>query len=110
LIGAHGHAAAAEIIAEHDGPTGLEKKEFSDEESAHGASIMTDSALATIIGVAILEFGVLLHSILIGLTLAVDANFKILFVVVIFHRWSNPLSVLSHLTSLLIDAQKPLKG
>ena len=45
-----------------------------------------DSAAAQILGIAILEFGVLLHSILIGLTLAVDDEFKILFVVIIFHR------------------------
>ena len=48
-----------------------------------------DSAAAQIIGIAILEFGVLLHSVLIGLTLAVDEQFTILFVVIIFHRKSS---------------------
>ena len=44
------------------------------------------SALAQITGIFVLEFGILLHSLLIGLTLAVDENFKVLFVVLVFHR------------------------
>ena len=48
-----------------------------------------DSPAAQILGIAILEFGVLLHSVLIGLTLAVDEQFTILFVVIIFHRKSS---------------------
>lgn len=68
---------------------------------------VVDSAATQILGVAILEFGVMLHrcvllpsvfcvfsadvacSVLIGLTLAVDENFKVLFVVIIFHRTST---------------------
>ena len=42
--------------------------------------------MAQVLGIAILEFGVLFHSVLIGLTLAVDEGFKVLFVVLIFHR------------------------
>ncbi|KAF8512845.1 ZIP-like iron-zinc transporter [Hysterangium stoloniferum] len=45
-----------------------------------------DTAIAQIVGIAILEFGVVFHSILIGLTLAVDPGFKILFVVLAFHQ------------------------
>jgi zinc transporter 1/2/3 len=41
---------------------------------------------AQLVGVAILEFGVVLHSVIIGLTLAVDEAFRTLFVVLIFHR------------------------
>ena len=52
----------------------------------HVPHAVGDSPLAQIIGIAILEFGVVLHSILIGLTLAVDEEFKILFVVIVFHR------------------------
>ncbi|KDR76830.1 hypothetical protein GALMADRAFT_139699 [Galerina marginata CBS 339.88] len=48
--------------------------------------------IAQMHGVAILEFGVLLHSVLIGLTLAVDRDFKVLFVVIVFHWMSNELS------------------
>ncbi|OBZ66677.1 Zinc-regulated transporter 1 [Grifola frondosa] len=73
---------------------------------AHGvahAHAVGDSAAAQIIGIAILEFGVLLHrrvaasSILIGLTLAVNQDFKILFVVVVFHQTFEGLGVGSRL-------------
>ena len=95
----------------------LEKRE-KDSETGHsvnrvgdGGHVMTvtmtdESAMAQLIGVGILEFGVILHrfvklslhasptgdeqslcySVLIGLTLAVNENFKILFVVIVFHR------------------------
>lgn len=52
----------------------------------HGNDNILDDPIPQIIGIGILEFGVLLHSVLIGLTLAVDPQFKILFVVIIFHR------------------------
>ncbi|KAJ7214246.1 ZIP-like iron-zinc transporter [Mycena haematopus] len=58
---------------------------------------LDDSAAAQIIGIAILEFGVLLHSVLIGLTLAVDPGFKILFVVIIFHQTFEGLGLGSRL-------------
>lgn len=43
---------------------------------------------AQLMGVATLEFGVCLHSVIIGLTLAVtgDDEFNVLFVVIIFHQ------------------------
>jgi hypothetical protein len=62
--------------------------EKGDEEAASTSSSGPDSALAQIISIAILEFGVVLHSVLVGLTLAVNENFIILFVVLIFHRES----------------------
>ncbi|KAK0189095.1 ZIP-like iron-zinc transporter [Armillaria mellea] len=58
-----------------------------------------DSAMTQIIGVAILEFGVTLHSVLIGLTLAVDPDFKVLFVVLIFHQTFEGLGRLYGLTT-----------
>lgn len=57
-----------------------------------GGRAVLDSATAQVLGIAILEFGVVFHSILIGLTLAVDPEFKILFVVLVFHRESPFLS------------------
>lgn len=44
-------------------------------------------------GVATLEFGVCLHSVIIGLTLAVteDSGFDVLFIVIIFHQVRSPL-------------------
>ncbi|PSS30990.1 hypothetical protein PHLCEN_2v2478 [Hermanssonia centrifuga] len=56
-----------------------------------------DSAGTQIIGIAILEFGVLLHSILVGLTLAVTEGFKVLFVVIVFHQTFEGLGVGSRL-------------
>jgi zinc transporter 1/2/3 len=51
------------------------------------------STSAQVLGVAILEFGVVLHSVLIGLTLAVDPDFKILFVVIVFHQMFEGLGL-----------------
>lgn len=68
-----------------------------------------DKALSQIIGVAVLESGIALHrsanafflfipnltfheSVLIGLALAVNPEFKIVFVVLIFHRAQKSLS------------------
>lgn len=54
---------------------------FNDSEEANPAA-------AQILSVAILEFGVVFHSIIIGLTLAVSgpSQFVILFIVIIFHQ------------------------
>lgn len=74
----------------------------SDSELGHTAArpVLTDSALAQILGVAILEFGVVFHSVLIGLTLAVDEDFIILFVVLIFHQTFEGLGLGTRLAAL----------
>lgn len=71
-----------------------------DHEHSHGHEHggIDESALAQIVGIFILEFGILLHSVLIGLTLAVDPDFKVLFVVIVLHRQSLSPS----LSSLLL--------
>lgn len=51
--------------------------------------ILSESAMAKILGVAILEFGVIFHSTIIGLTLAVANGFTTLFIVIVFHREST---------------------
>jgi zinc transporter 1/2/3 len=66
---------------------------------AHATSV-SDNVLTQIIGVAILEFGVVLHSVLVGLTLAVDEQFKILFVVLVFHQTFEGLGIGSRLAYL----------
>ncbi|KAJ7742805.1 ZIP-like iron-zinc transporter [Mycena metata] len=71
-----------------------------DLESGMGVGTATgldDGAAAQIVGIAILEFGVLLHSVLIGLTLAVDEGFKVLFVVIVFHQTFEGLGLGSRL-------------
>ncbi len=48
--------------------------------------ISTAEGFSQLVAVAVLEFGVILHSLIIGLTLAVNAEFITLFVVIVFHR------------------------
>ena len=60
------------------------------EHASHHTTTTPALASAQLVGIAILEFGVVLHSFLIGLTLAVTENFKILFIVLVFHRTSSP--------------------
>lgn len=55
------------------------------------------SSIGQVIGVAILEFGVILHSILIGLTLAVDESFTTLFIVITLHQTFEGLGIGSRL-------------
>jgi len=62
-------------------------REKGDEETASSPSDSgPDSMYGQFISIAVLEFGVVLHSVLIGLTLAVDEDFIVLFIVVVFHR------------------------
>jgi len=51
--------------------------------------ISTSEGVAQLIAVGVLEFGVILHSIIIGLTLSVSDEFITLFIVIIFHRESR---------------------
>ncbi|KAG1728094.1 ZIP-like iron-zinc transporter [Suillus lakei] len=95
---AHGHGLGAhaahgpESRSSPDNDSNSEKMR-EDVESAHDHTRPDIGAAGQVIGVFILEFGVLLHSILIGLTLAVDANFKILFVVIVFHQTFEGLGI-----------------
>ncbi|KZV66307.1 ZIP-like iron-zinc transporter [Peniophora sp. CONT] len=79
----------------------LDTESTSSQESAEAMH----SALAQIIGISILEFGVVLHSVLIGLTLAVDPDFKVLFVVLIFHQTFEGLGLGSRLAFLRIPGK-----
>jgi solute carrier family 39 (zinc transporter), member 1/2/3 len=72
---------------------------------SHKHTALDESALAQLVGIAILETGVLLHSVLIGLTLAVTDNFVILLVVLVFHQTFEGLG----LGSRLAYAQLPAK-
>ncbi|KAF9037712.1 ZIP-like iron-zinc transporter [Panaeolus papilionaceus] len=103
---AHGHGPGSH--AAH-GPEGsFEDKatkptaNSSDVEVAQPAPVhpFQDSASTQIIGVAILEFGVVLHSLLIGLTLAVDERFKVLFIVILFHQTFEGLAIGARLAHL----------
>jgi solute carrier family 39 (zinc transporter), member 1/2/3 len=67
---------------------------------AHVHLTHESSPLAQIISVVILEFGVVFHSVIIGLTLAVDQAFKVLFVVIVFHQMFEGLGLGTRLAGL----------
>ncbi|THG95696.1 hypothetical protein EW026_g6003 [Hermanssonia centrifuga] len=95
---AEGHA----VLNGNDGSSSDEEKNprvSVGDDSEIGSGVI-DSALTQIIGIAILEFGILLHSVLIGLTLAVTNEFKVLFVVIIFHQTFEGLGVGSRLSQM----------
>jgi zinc transporter 1/2/3 len=119
LIDVHGHTHGGYVA---HGPEAIDRDRMQksgtdienikhDSPSPREADAIKDKALSQIIGVAVLESGIALHrstnafflfipdltfdeSVLIGLALAVDPNFKIVFVVLIFHRARYILSQL----------------
>ncbi|KAJ8694704.1 hypothetical protein PTI98_007356 [Pleurotus ostreatus] len=97
-VGSHvSHGPEGELINEQ------EKTKADVESQSSGNPMYTESAMAQIIGVAILEFGVVLHSVLIGMTLAVDEDFKVLLVVLVFHQTFEGLGVGSRLAFLQLS-------
>lgn len=58
------------------------------------------AAASEILGVAILEFGVIFHSLIIGLTLGTTNDFTILFIVIIFHQMFEGLGLGARLALL----------
>ncbi|KAJ3527132.1 hypothetical protein NMY22_g9895 [Coprinellus aureogranulatus] len=104
----HGHGLGAHAShgpeTDMTSPPAKEKNDAaSDVESANGhhehavARTWSSDTATQVIGIGILEFGVVLHSVLIGLTLAVDEDFKILFVVLVFHQTFEGLGLGSRL-------------
>ncbi|KAG8902494.1 high-affinity Zn(2+) transporter zrt1, partial [Tulasnella sp. 408] len=108
----HGHALAQaghhsahgpEAERSHPHPAPKEKEVDSSDVEAHDHARVTafySTTMAQIIGVSILEFGVIFHSVLIGLTLAVDEDFKVLFIVLVFHQTFEGLGLGSRLAYL----------
>lgn len=62
--------------------------------------VTTSEGFGQLIAVAVLEFGVMLHSIIIGLTVAVNSEFITLFVVIVFHQMFEGLGLGSRLSQL----------
>jgi len=60
----------------------------------------TSEGVAQLVAVAVLEFGIILHSVFIGLTLGSTSEFITLFIVIIFHQMFEGLGVGSRLSSL----------
>lgn len=94
-------AAASPMLDDSSPSTPIKSKKFADEGSyttppplnrqdSDVARVDYDSStaegVAQLIAVGVLEFGVVLHSIIIGLTLSVSDEFITLFIVIIFHR------------------------
>ncbi|KAJ7305565.1 Zinc/iron permease [Mycena albidolilacea] len=76
-------------------------------EAGSNSQATTDpaSAYTSVIGLAILEFGAILHSVLIGLTLAVDIKFKVLFAVLVTHQVFEGLGIGSRLATVSLPAR-----
>jgi len=102
---AHGPEPGTPVPAASSTPKGSIEQDVNKLEKANFDSVLDDSIATQIIGVAILEFGVVLHSILIGLTLAVNEDFKVLFIVIVFHQTFEGLGIGSRLAQL----QLPMK-
>lgn len=79
-------------------------RDHTDAESlpAKGKTAMADSYAAQLTGIFILEFGVIFHSIFIGLTLAVTSgsDFNVLYVVLVFHQTFEGLGLGSRLAAV----------
>lgn len=83
------------------------KNKLADEEAAVGtrSTLTTDSS--ELVGIFVLEFGVIFHSVIIGLTLATssadkndDDHFQVLFPVIVFHQLFEGLGLGSRLAFL----------
>jgi zinc transporter 1/2/3 len=83
----------------HEKPKDLESQP--DDRSISSMPTSAEAA-AQLVAVGVLEFGVILHSVIIGLTLAVTGNdeFTTLFIVIIFHQMFEGLGLGSRLASL----------
>lgn len=90
----------------HQTPSSDDHSHNHDDEAAVGLpkksadSSMASSPIAKILGVLILEVGVIFHSFVIGLTLAVSNEFSVLFPVLIFHQTFEGLGLGSRLAEL----------
>ncbi|CAE6451383.1 unnamed protein product [Rhizoctonia solani] len=101
-IGSSGHNAQGLQSSKEASPTTIKESdsELGLTEQLSLQNGMSESALAQLLGVAILEFGVVFHSVLIGMTLAVDEDFIVLFIVLIFHQMFEGLGLGTRLASL----------
>ena len=88
-------AAAAEI-----GGSAAEAKVVSDASSSTSTAVALSTQASEILGVMILEFGVVFHSIIIGITLGTTTDFTVLFIVIIFHQMFEGLGLGTRLAFL----------
>ncbi|KAJ2902642.1 hypothetical protein MKZ38_000309 [Zalerion maritima] len=74
-------------------------------QNEHHASIHANLA-AQMTSIAILEFGIIFHSVFIGLALALSGDFIILFIVLVFHQTFEGMGLGSRLASLTWPRRK----
>ncbi|GAA6052886.1 hypothetical protein JCM3770_004393 [Rhodotorula araucariae] len=98
--GARDLEAAAEIKARGHTHAHAHEHDRDHDHGEEGGHEMHESALAQCIGVAILETGVLFHSFVIGLTLAVSDNLGPLLAVLTFHQTFEGVGLGSRLSVL----------
>ncbi|BEI82846.1 hypothetical protein CcaverHIS002_0307140 [Cutaneotrichosporon cavernicola] len=96
----HVHPAADLGAAEAGHGHGVKREGGDSDSSSLSPAPSEAEASAQLVAVAVLEFGVILHSIIIGLTLAVSEQFIILFVVIVFHQMFEGLGLGSRLAGL----------
>lgn len=101
----HDHTSAAiaakhkdeELVASSQSAGDLDVKHshgaHADPETLSVGSDTLSAAASEILGVMVLEFGVIFHSFIIGLTLATTSEFVVLFIVIIFHQMFEGLGL-----------------
>ncbi|SNX81400.1 probable ZRT2 - Zinc transporter II [Melanopsichium pennsylvanicum] len=72
----------------------------SDASSSTSTAVILSAQASEILGVMILEFGVVFHSIIIGITLGTTTDFTVLFIVIIFHQMFEGLGLGTRLAFL----------
>lgn len=95
------------------GGSAAEAKVLADSDSSSASTAVVMSAQASeIIGVLILEFGVIFHSFIIGITLGTTPEFVVLFIVIIFHQMFEGLGLGARLAFLPIGMKSwiPMVG
>lgn len=112
-MGGHHHAAehahmSHAVAAQYNGNDDAVKLANSDDENSavekgeaglvHNHRL--SAAASEILGVAILEFGVIFHSVIVGITLGTTNEFTILFIVIIFHQMFEGLGLGARLSLL----------
>ncbi|KAH8103843.1 ZIP-like iron-zinc transporter [Cristinia sonorae] len=95
----YGHGMSSHTPCDSEFNKSDVEKLTSDSASVIATNFAVDPA-AHLLGIAIMEFGILLHSVLIGLTLAVAADFKILLLVIVFHQAFEGLAIGSRLAHM----------
>ncbi|CAE6469655.1 unnamed protein product [Rhizoctonia solani] len=96
---AHGPEIAEQGVTNPEKTLNQSDSEIGSHQPIARSGGITHSALAQLLG-----FGVVFHSVLIGMTLAVDEDFIVLFVVLIFHQMFEGLGLGTRLAGLDLPA------